>query len=142
MIQDLGGGPQVTVLDVETLRDRQITRGGAVTDLCWSPDGRHIAYCAEPPGADGGASRIRAYSRIPIRYDGLGLLEEEGPALSIVPAEGGLSRQLAAGPYTHVAPRYSPDGRWLACAGWSTTTPTDTAGARCGSCRRMAARAT
>jgi dipeptidyl aminopeptidase/acylaminoacyl peptidase len=116
VIQDLGGGPQVTVLDVETLRDRQITRGGAVTDLCWSPDGRHIAYCAEPPGSDGGASRIRAYSRIPIRYDGLGLLEEEGPALSVVPAEGGLSRQLAAGPYTHVAPRYSPDGRWLACA--------------------------
>jgi dipeptidyl aminopeptidase/acylaminoacyl peptidase len=116
VLQDLGGGPQVTVLDVETLRTRQITREGAVTDLCWSPDGRHIAYCAAPRGTDGAAPRIRAYSRIPIRYDGLGLLEDEGPALYIVPVEGGPSRQVAAGPYTHVAPRYSPDGRWLACA--------------------------
>ena len=46
------------MLDPETARSRQITGAGAVTDLCWSPDGRHIAYCAEQPGADGAANYI------------------------------------------------------------------------------------
>lgn len=116
VIADLGDGPQVTVLDLQALRPRQVSRGGAVTDLCWSPDGRQIVYCAEPPRADAPAARVRAYARIPIRYDGLGLLEDEGPALYVVPVDGGAGRQVAGGPYTHVAPRYSPDGRWLACA--------------------------
>ena len=116
LIGDLGEGPQVTVLEQDAARRHQITRGGAVTDLCWSPDGRHIAYCAVSPGADATPGRVRAYSRIPIRYDGLGLLEDEGPALHVVPAEGGPARRLAGGPYTHAAPCYSPDGRWLACA--------------------------
>jgi dipeptidyl aminopeptidase/acylaminoacyl peptidase len=116
VIADLGDGPQVTLLGLDSPRRRQITQGGAVTDLCWSPDGRHLAFCAEPPGADGAAPRVRAYARIPIRYDGLGLLEAEGPALHVIPADGGPARRLAGGPYTHVAPRYSPDGRWLACA--------------------------
>jgi len=116
VIQDEGDGPQITVLELDSGRRCQLTRGGAVTDLCWSSEGRELAYCAEPLGADGAAARIRAYARIPIRYDGLGLLEDEGPGLYAVPADGGPARQLAGGPYTHVAPRYSPDGRWLACA--------------------------
>ncbi len=116
LVADLGDGPQVTVLDVDTLRTRQVTKGGRVTALAWSPDGRHLAYCADPAGADGAAARIRSYARIPIRYDTLGLLEDEGPALHVVPAEGGAPRRVAGGPYTHAAPAYSPDGRWLACA--------------------------
>jgi dipeptidyl aminopeptidase/acylaminoacyl peptidase len=116
VIQDRGDGPQVTVLDLESCRAHQLTRGGAVTDLCWAPDGRTLAYCAHPPAVDVTAARVRAYTRMPIRYDGLGLLEDEGPALHVIPVDGGASRQLAGGPYTHVAPCYSPDGRWLACA--------------------------
>jgi dipeptidyl aminopeptidase/acylaminoacyl peptidase len=116
VIGDLGDGPQVTVLDLDPLRARQVTRGGAVTDLCWSPDGRHIAYCAGPPEARATAARVRVYTRIPIHYDGMGLLEDEGPALYVVPAEGGAARQLAGGPYAHTAPCYSSDGSWLACA--------------------------
>jgi dipeptidyl aminopeptidase/acylaminoacyl peptidase len=116
VIHDRGAGPQVTVLDPDTHEARPVTAGGEVTDLGWSPDGRHLAYCARPPGADAAAPRIRAYRRVPIRYDGLGLLEDEGPGLHVVPAEGGPVRQVAGGPYTHAAPGYSPDGRWLACA--------------------------
>jgi dipeptidyl aminopeptidase/acylaminoacyl peptidase len=116
VIADLGDGPQVSVLELDTLRTRQVTRGGTVTDLCWSHDGRCIAYCAEPPGIGAAGPRVRAYTRIPIRYDGMGLLEDEGPALYVVAAEGGTARQVAGGPYTHAAPCYSPDGRWLACA--------------------------
>lgn len=116
LVVDLGDGPQVTVLDVDTLRTRQLTKGGRVTALAWSPDGRHLAYCADPAGADGAAARIRSYARIPIRYDTLGLLEDEGPALHVVPAEGGAPQRVAGGPYTYAAPAYSPDGRWLACA--------------------------
>lgn len=115
-IGDLGSGPQVTVLDVDTRATRQPTRAGAVTDLCWSPDGRHIAYCAEAPQGKAATPRIRAYSRIPIHYDGMGLLEDEGPALYTIPAEVGEPELLAGGPYTHAAPSYSPGGRWLACA--------------------------
>jgi dipeptidyl aminopeptidase/acylaminoacyl peptidase len=116
VIADLGDGPQVSVLDPEAPRPQPVTRDGPVTDFCWSPDGRHIAFCAERPGLRLTEPRVRAYARIPIRYDGLGLLEDAGPALYVVPAEGGTVRRVAGGPYTHAAPCFSPDGRWLACA--------------------------
>jgi dipeptidyl aminopeptidase/acylaminoacyl peptidase len=116
VIGDLGEGPQVLVLDLEAPGARPVTRGGPVTDLAWSPDERHLAYCAAPPGAGAAAARVRAYARVPIHYDGLGLLDDEGPALYVVPADGGAPRLVAGGPYTHTAPGYSPDGRWLACA--------------------------
>lgn len=114
-ISDRDGRSQVWALVPADGEARQITHGGDVTDLCWSADGRFIAYCAQPPGADPGTAKIREYTRFPIAYDGLGQLEPEGPALYVVPVAGGQPRLMAGGPYTHRTPAYSPDGRWLAC---------------------------
>ena len=66
------------------------------------------APTARPPGS----ARTPASPSATTRWAARG----RGPGPPLVPAEGGLPRQVAGGPYTHVAPAYSPDGRWLACA--------------------------
>ncbi len=86
-------------------RPRQLTRDGAdARSIAWAPDGRSIAYVADPrPDAD-----VRPL-----------------PSIWVVPAAGGPPREAVrlAGYAGH--PAFSPDGRWLACVGVDTPDPLD-----------------
>jgi dipeptidyl aminopeptidase/acylaminoacyl peptidase len=86
-------------------RPRQLTRGEAdVKGIAWAPDGRSIAYAADPrPDAD-----IRPR-----------------PSIWVVPAAGGEPREaIRLGGYAG-SPSFSPDGRWLACIGVDVADPLD-----------------
>ena len=99
----------------------------------WSPDGRDIAFLRVTPGRDcrlmvvratGRAERIAGtcdpdaqpgYDWTP---DGKGLILDRGehPGLQILDLASGTTRAVAYGAdpdYRDVAPRYSPDGRWI-----------------------------
>jgi len=86
-------------------RSRQLTRGEAdVKGIAWAPDGRSIAYAADPrPDAD---IRPRA-------------------AIWVVPAAGGEPREAIRLAGYAGSPCFSPDGRWLACIGVDVADPLD-----------------
>ena len=81
----------------EHTKPRRLTRQEAdAKGIAWSPDGRWIAYAADPrPDAD------------------------RRPLVSIwaVPAGGGPAREAVRLAGDAGAPAFSPDGRWLACLG-------------------------
>jgi len=86
-------------------RPRQLTRGEAdVKGIAWAPDGRSIAYAADPrPDAD-----IRPR-----------------PSIWVVPAAGGEPREAIRLAGCAGSPSFSPDGRWLACIGVDVADPLD-----------------
>ena len=86
-------------------RPRQLTRGEAdVKGIAWAPDGRSIAYAADPrPDAD-----IRPR-----------------PSIWVVPAVGGEPREAIRLAGCAGSPSFSPDGRWLACIGVDVADPLD-----------------
>ncbi len=86
-------------------RSRQLTRGEAdVKGIAWAPDGRSIAYAADPrPDAD-----IRPR-----------------PSIWVVPAAGGQPREAIRLAGYAGSPSFSPDGRWLACVGVDVADPLD-----------------
>ena len=78
---------QVFVTDVATRQSRQLTRGDAlVSDLCWSPDGRTLAF---------------------IRHAG------EHDAIFLLSMQGGEPRRVDTGELEPSAVSFSPDGAWL-----------------------------
>lgn len=86
-------------------RSRQLTHGEVdVKGIAWAPDGRSIAYAADPrPDAD-----IRPL-----------------PSIWVVPAAGGESREAIRLAGYAGSPSFSPDGRWLACIGVDVADPLD-----------------
>jgi len=87
---------------------RQVTAGDwGVADIAWSPDGRSIAFAADP--------RLGADLRLRSTIWAVDVDETPGPAR---PRE-----VLAAGVAGH--PAYSPDGRWLAAIGVLEPDPLD-----------------
>jgi len=86
-------------------RSRQLTHGEAdVKGIAWAPDGRSIAYAADP--------RHDADIR-PL------------PSIWVVPAAGGEPREAIRLAGYAGSPSFSPDGRWLACIGVDVADPLD-----------------
>jgi dipeptidyl aminopeptidase/acylaminoacyl peptidase len=86
-------------------RPRRLTGGEAdVKGVAWAPDGRSIAYTADPrPDAD-----IRPL-----------------PSIWVIPAAGGEPREAIRLAGYAGSPSFSPDGRWLACIGVDVADPLD-----------------
>jgi Tol biopolymer transport system component len=109
---------------------------GLAADPARSPDGRWIAYASDRAGAGDLDLWIqRIGSSVPVRLttdpaddsqpsfspDGEHIAfrsERDGGGVYVMAASGGEARRIATDAH---APRYSPDGRWIAVLGRSTT---------------------
>lgn len=89
------------VMDADGGNVRQLTDTPEVSehDAAWSPDGRHIAYSAQP--------------RAPIAADGT--RQDRQPAqIWIIDADGSNARALTTGSNRNMRPAWSPDGSTIA----------------------------
>ncbi len=89
------------VMDADGGNVRQLTNTPEVSehDAAWSPDGRHIAYSAQP--------------RAPIAADGT--RQDRQPAqVWIMDADGSNARALTGGSSRNIRPAWSPDGSTIA----------------------------
>ena len=86
-------------------KPRRVTHQHAdAKGIAWAPDGRGIAYAADPrPDAD-----LRPL-----------------PSIWVVPARGGAPREAIRLAGSAGSPAFSPDGRWLACVGVDVAEPRD-----------------
>lgn len=89
-VPDKRGENQVMALDIQTGISRLVLAGnkGVISELTLSPDGQRMAY-------------TRAAGR-------------EGTNIHIAARDGSQSRALTSGILLSSAPRWSPDGRWIA----------------------------
>jgi dipeptidyl aminopeptidase/acylaminoacyl peptidase len=88
-------------INLATKEKKRVTEGSfTVTDPQWSPDGGWVAYTMSK-----GGSQESAFTDIS---------DERNTDLFIAPAGGGAVRQLTTNPGPDYAPRFSPDGKWLA----------------------------
>jgi dipeptidyl aminopeptidase/acylaminoacyl peptidase len=100
-------------------------------DIAWSPDGKWIGFSmftpkpnewkVDLPAAPAGAQWTpapRYVSNLHYRADRRGFLESGFVHLFMVPADGGTARG------TWVRPTVSPDGQWIAFAGYAYTPQT------------------
>ncbi|HEV2880953.1 MAG TPA: S9 family peptidase [Pyrinomonadaceae bacterium] len=88
-------------INLDSKEKRRVTEGSfTVADPQWSPDGRFVAYTMSKSG-----SQESAYTDIS---------DERNTDLFVAPATGGAPRQLTTNPGPDYAPRFSPDGKWIA----------------------------
>ncbi|HEY9402446.1 MAG TPA: S9 family peptidase [Pyrinomonadaceae bacterium] len=88
-------------INLDTKEKRRVTEGSfTVTDPQWSPDGAWVAYTMSK-----GGSQESAFTDIS---------DERNTDLYVAPAAGGAARQLTSNPGPDYAPRFSPDGKWIA----------------------------
>ena len=88
-------------INLATKEKKRVTEGSfTVTDPQWSPDGRWVAYTMSKGGA-----QESSFTDIS---------DERNTDLFVAPATGGAVRQLTTNPGADYAPRFSPDGKWLA----------------------------
>ncbi len=120
------GGTQVWVLPLEGGEARQVTRlPHDVTEVEWSPDGRHLCVVStaesakperrkqrdpeEPPESD-----YRFTDRLQYQYNGAGFVHDRFAHLWLVDAETGDATRLTTGSWTDGSPAWSPDGSRIA----------------------------
>jgi len=90
-------------INLATKEKRRVTEGSfTVTDPQWSPDGGSVAYTMSK-----GGSQESAFTDIS---------DERNTDLYLAPTNdaGGTPRQLTSNPGPDYAPRFSPDGKWIA----------------------------
>ncbi|HZG50913.1 MAG TPA: S9 family peptidase [Pyrinomonadaceae bacterium] len=103
-------------INLATKEKRRITEGSfTVADPQWSPDGGSVVYTMSK-----GGSQQSSFTDIS---------DDRNTDLYVAPAApGGTPRQLTANPGPDYAPRFSPDGKWIAYAsssdplGWAQKT--------------------
>ena len=112
-------------ITLDTKEKRRVTEGSfSVTDPQWSPDGGWVAYVMSK-----GGHQESSFTDIS---------DERNTDLFIAPATGGSPRQLTANPGPDYAPRWSPDGKWIAYlasedpASWAPKTDLMVAGTETG----------
>lgn len=124
------GQPQIWLMPVDGGEARQLTRiQGGVTEFCWAPDGRRIAFAAMLKG-DGIQPEVKEKKEEDLlkkhtkgvkviteffhKMDGEGYFGERRPCLCVIDAlEEGEPRQLTFPPYRVSRLAWSPDGRTI-----------------------------
>ena len=94
-------------INLDTKEKKRVTEGSfTVADPQWSPDGQWVAYSMSK-----GGSQESAFTDIS---------DDRNTDLFVAPASGGGAvRQLTTNPGPDSAPRFSPDGKWIAYLGSS-----------------------
>jgi Tol biopolymer transport system component len=123
----------VWTVDLKSGARKRLTADGFARNATWAPDGKSIIYTSFTPGAPPALKRVAA--------DGSGLLEDLGPGrdasvtrdgkavfywrdfdLFHRPLGGGAEVPFLAGADADIAPRPSPDGRFVAYLRMERTT--------------------
>jgi dipeptidyl aminopeptidase/acylaminoacyl peptidase len=88
-------------INLDTKEKRRVTEGSfTVADPQWSPDSRSVVYTMSK-----GGSQESSFTDIS---------DDRNTDLYVAPATGGAPRQLTTNPGPDYAPRFSPDGKWIA----------------------------
>lgn len=114
--------PQLALLDMDGGEAEIVTSFSlGVTEVEWSPDGKHIAVVAaewipeladvEP---DERKRRPRRVTRFPYRFDNMGWVAERRKHIHIVDVATGETRQLTSGEYDESSISWAPNGDTIA----------------------------
>jgi len=118
-------GSQIFVKYKDLEGSTQITRvEKSPSNITWSPDGKYISFSMLVPYSESWPVRMpsrpdgarwtegpRIISSLVYRRDRIGFLEEGYRHIFVVPADGGVPRQITHGNWNHSGISWTPDGK-------------------------------
>ncbi len=110
------GKPQLRLLPLDGGESEALTDlPTGVSDFCWHPDGRRLAFVSRGDAGEEGAApgHPRRITRLRYKDDGAGLRPAHPAQLHLHSLRSGRSRRLTDLPAGASAPAFSPDGRTL-----------------------------